>query len=165
MQVEGVIDYPGVGIDQVFTMLINPEFQRRKCAATGATAYDVAISANGTHTVIVCNRTLPTDGLPDFVRPLVGSGLVLVETIDWGPANERGRTGAVELAFPGQPLRMTGALTMIETADGTSATLNAQLKASVPLLGARIEKACAPLVQQALRIEQEVGTEWLAEPH
>jgi hypothetical protein len=166
--VEGVIEYPHADPARVFAMLIDPEFQRQKCVATGATSYDVDIRTEGSHSVIVCRRTLPTDGLPDFVKPFVGGGLELIETIDWAPTDDDGtRTGAVHLAFKGQPLSMTGTLTMIATggpATGTRATLEGRLTANIPFLGGKVEMACEPLVHKALLTEQQVGTRWLAEP-
>ncbi len=164
MRVDGVIAYPQGSPAEVFAMLIDPEFQRRKCAATGAISYDVAITESGPDTVIVCRRTLPTDDLPDFVRPFVAGGLELVETVTWGASAADGsRTGNVVLAFTDKPLSMTGQLVMTADGAGTAATLVAQLVAGVPLLGGRIEKACEPLVHKALDVEQTVGTTWLAE--
>ena len=52
---------------------------------------------------------------------------------------------------------------MVGDGVGTTATLVAQLIANVPLLGGRIERACAPLVHKALQIEESVGRTWLAE--
>ena len=164
MRVDGVIAYPQGSPAEVFTMLIDPEFQRRKCAATGASSYDVSITETGADTAIVCRRTLPTDDLPDFVRPFVAGGLELIETVTWGPAAGDGaRRGGVLLAFTDKPLSMTGNLDMAADGSGTTATLVAQLVASVPLLGGRIERACEPLVHKALEVEQSVGISWLAE--
>jgi hypothetical protein len=166
MRVEGTISYPDADPVRVFVMLTDPDFQRAKCAATGATRYDVEITANPASTVIVCRRTLPTDGLPDFVRPFAAGGLELIETVTWGPAAADGaRHGDIELRFTAQPLSMTGSLDMVAKGPGTQASLEAQLTASVPLLGGRIEKACEPLVQKALRIEESVAATWLREHH
>ena len=164
VRVDGTIAYPKGSPDEVFAMLVNPEFQRRKCAATGAISYDVAVTEAGADTVIVCRRTLPTDDLPDFVRPFVAGGLELIETVTWGPATAAGaRRGDVLLAFTDKPLSMTGSLDMVAVGTGTSATLVAQLVASIPLLGGRVERACEPLVHKALEVEQTVGITWLAE--
>jgi hypothetical protein len=163
MRIEDTISYPAAGPDRVFTMLADPQFQREKCAATGATSYQVDVHPAGDHTVIVCTRTLPIDGLPDFVRPFAAGGLELVETIDWAPPDLDGnRLGAVTLAFTSQPLSMTGQLDMHAVDEGTNAVLEANLVANVPLLGGRIEKACEPLVRKALRTEETLGRDWLA---
>lgn len=164
MRIEDAIRYTGATPDEVFAMIATEDFQRRKCAATGASSYDVAIATGDAHTVIVCTRILPTDSLPDFVRPLAGSRLELVETIDWGEPTATGaRFADITLQFTGQPLSMVGRLRLRAEDADTTAALRAELQANVPIFGGRIEKACAPLVEQALRIEQQVGQKWLAE--
>jgi hypothetical protein len=42
-------------------------------------------------------------------------------------------------------------------------TIEGELKASVPLVGGRIEKAAAPAVAGAFHGEGETGRRWLAE--
>jgi hypothetical protein len=164
VRIEDAIRYPDAAPEEVFAMIATEEFQRRKCAATGATSYDVQITTADSHTVIVCTRLLPTDSLPDFVRPLAGPRLELIETIDWGePTTTGARFADVALQFTGQPLSMVGRLRLRAEDADTTAALRAELQANVPIFGARIEKACAPLVEQALRIEQQVGQKWLTE--
>jgi hypothetical protein len=164
MQVNATISYPGAAPDQVFTMLADPKFQEEKCAATGAISFDVDIAEVADTTVITCRRVLPIDDLPDFVRPFASGGLNLTETVAWSaPDPAGGRIGQVTLAFKAQPLSMRGELHMVADSDGTTATLTAKLVATVPLLGGRIERACEPLVQAALRTEERLGRIWLAE--
>jgi hypothetical protein len=45
---------------------------------------------------------------------------------------------------------------------GTRQTIDGDLKASVPLVGGRIEKAIEPAMQAAIRVEQREGRAWLA---
>lgn len=164
MRVEATISYPGATPEQVFTMLTDPKFQEAKCAATGALSYDVDVAEVDDRTVITCRRLLPTDGLPDFARVLAGGGLNLTETVAWSTPDPAGaRTGRVTLAFKAQPLSMTGELKMTGDAEATTAVLEANLVAPVPLLGGRIERACEPLVQAALRTEERLGRAWLAD--
>lgn len=163
MRIDDEISYPDAAPDRVIAMLTDPQFQREKCAATGAKSYQVDIHPVDDHTVVVCTRQLPTDGLPDFVRPFAAGGLELVETIDWAPPDGTGRRlGQVTLAFTSQPLSMTGQLDLQADGDATRAVLDANLVANVPLLGGRVEKACEPLVRKALRTEEVLGREWLA---
>jgi hypothetical protein len=164
MDLTATISYPGTTPERVFTMLADPKFQEEKCAATGALSYDVDIAEVADTTVITCRRVLPTDDLPDFVRPFASGGLNLTETVAWSaPDSAGGRIGEVTLAFKAQPLSMRGELHMVADAEGTTATLHAKLVAAVPLLGGRIERACEPLVQAALRTEERLGRTWLAD--
>jgi hypothetical protein len=41
------------------------------------------------------------------------------------------------------------------------ARLQADLKASIPLIGGRIEKACAQAVLAAIKVEERTAGEWL----
>ena len=42
-------------------------------------------------------------------------------------------------------------------------TINGDLKASIPLLGGRVEKAAAPAVVHAIHGEERTGRRWLTE--
>ena len=42
-------------------------------------------------------------------------------------------------------------------------TIAGDLKASIPLLGGRVEKAAAPAVVEAIRAEERTGQRWLAD--
>lgn len=145
-------------------MMTDQRFQELKCAATGALSYEVTISESAERTIVVTRRVLPTDGLPDFARVLTRAGLTLTETLDWSsPTADGHRIADVALAFTGQPLKMTGQLTMAAVGCDTTCTLRAELKAGVPLFGARIEQATAPVIERALDTEQGLGQKWLTE--
>jgi hypothetical protein len=185
MRVEGALDYPGVSAAQVFSMIIDPDFQRAVCAATGALSFDVDIQPSGGdiqpsggdiqpsgsdiqpsggEAVVTTRRVMPTDGLPDFVRSLVRNGIELIETQHWAPvAADGSRTAQVRLSFTGQPMTMTGQLRMTEDGVGTALALIADLRAGIPIFGGRIEKASAPLILSALKTEQDLGRTWLSE--
>ncbi len=139
-------------------------FQNRKCEATGALSHKVSITAKGDRTLIRTVRQMPTDDLPDFVRGLVRDGIQVTELDDWGPPTEDGsRDGTVEVSFAGAPIAMKGTLTLRPEASGAVAVLRAELKANIPLLGSRIEKACAQAVLAAVSVEERTAAEWLAE--
>ena len=60
MKISAIIDYSATP-DEVFAMLIDEDFQNRKCVATGATSHTVAITAREDRTIIVCRREMPAD--------------------------------------------------------------------------------------------------------
>ncbi len=167
MRIDGTIRYAQAGLDEVFAMLIDQRFQERKCAASGALSYEVSISPDASApaaVTVTTRRVLPADGLPDFAKALVRDGLRLTETIRWQPpAADGSRTASVELAFVGQPMKMTGRLHMAAAGPDVTCVLAAELTASVPMLGGRIEKATAAIILKALQSEQDLGRSWLAE--
>ena len=150
----------------VFAMLVDPDFQERKCAATGALDHEVEIEEYGDGSAgIRTSRTMPTDQVPDFVRTFVGQTLNVVQVDDWQPAATDGsRDGTAVVEIKGAPVRLAAGMTLRPDGGGTRQTIDGDLKASVPLLGGRIEKAIEPALQAAIRVEQREGRVWLATP-
>jgi len=154
--------------DAVFAMLSDPDFQDRKCRATGAVEHTVEVLPDDEGGVtITTTRSLPTDQLPDFLRGLTGGTLTVVQTETWDPPDgDGGREGTIEVEISGAPVRMIGTLSLVP--DGASAdvqtveTIDGDLKAKVPLIGGRIERAAEPAMRAAVRAERRTGTAWLA---
>ncbi|MEO6144562.1 MAG: DUF2505 domain-containing protein [Dermatophilaceae bacterium] len=161
MKITATFDYAGTPQD-VFAMLIDEEFQARKCVATGALNHSVSVSAQDDRTVIVSNRELPTDGFPDFVKSLVGATLAVTETQDWGPAGPGGaRQGRLTVDIAGAPIELAGTLSLAPAGEGSVESVDGELKARIPLIGGKIEKAAAPAIESAIRAERETGQAWL----
>ncbi len=164
MKLSAEITYPEAGPDAAFAMLTDKAFQERKCAATGALSCEVTIetAADGS-VVVLTDRTLPTDPIPEFVRRFVGETVRVTERTVWQPpAADGARAGTLEMEVIGSPVRMTGALRLAAAGAGTAENLDADLKASVPLIGGKVEKAAAPAVQKAISVEERTGRAWLA---
>lgn len=149
--------------EQVWAVMCDTGFQDRKCAEAGATAYETSVTPDDRGgAVIRAERTMPTEGVPDQFRSLVGSTVQVVETQTWhGPDADGSRTGSVDVRIQGAPLTMTGDLSMRADTEGTTLSLDGKLKARIPLLGGKIEKSVAPLIVKAIRTEARVGAEYL----
>jgi Protein of unknown function (DUF2505) len=149
----------------VFAMLTQTAFQERKCAATGALEHEVDIEAYDDGSAVIRTfRTMPTDQVPDFVRTFIGGTLEVVQVDDWGaPGPDGARDGTAVVEIKGAPVRFAGALTLRPGGPGSVETIDGDVKASVPLVGGRIEKALEPPLQAAIRVEQREGTAWLAQ--
>ena len=152
--------------ERVFAMLTDPAFQERKCLATGALKHEVEVEEfDDGGATITTRRTMPTDQVPDFVRSFVGPTLLVEQIDDWeGPAGDGSRSGTVVVEIKGAPVRLTGSLRLAPSGSspGSVETVDGDLKAAVPLVGGRIEKAVEPALQAALRVEQREGRAWLA---
>jgi hypothetical protein len=147
----------------VFTMLTNSDFQRQVCEATGAIDYSVDIEEAGGGATITTTRTLPADDLPDFVRKFVGSNLHVMRVDHWGaPDGSGSRTGTVVVEIKGAPVRLTGSITLAPEGSGALEQVDGDLKASLPLVGGKVEKAAEPAIRAAIAKEQEIGSVWLA---
>jgi hypothetical protein len=80
------------------------------------------------------------------------------------PAADGSRDATVDVRFAGAPIEMHGTIALRpDRADGENAVarLQADLKASIPLIGGRIEKACAQAVLAAVKVEERTAGEWL----
>ena len=165
MKISESIAYPAAPSD-VFTMLTDEEFQNRKCVEAGALRHDVAVTPTGDGARVVTHRDLPTDRLPDFAKSIVGQTLSITETYDWGTAQaDGGRRGTLLVEVKGAPVAMRADVALSATGGGSTVSFDGDLKASIPLLGGRIEKAAAPAVIAGIRSEQRTGRAWLTEGH
>ncbi len=149
--------------EEVFAVLRDPLFQEAKCKATAAVRYEASVEPSGESTVIRTERILPSDGLPEFAKGMVGETIKVTETQEWGPAEADGsRRGTVAMVVAGAPIALNGTITLAPGGPGTVETFDADLKAKVPLLGGTMEKAAAPPIKDAIDIEVAQAKEWLA---
>ena len=78
------------------------------------------------------------------------------------PASSDGsRTGSIRIIMGGLPVQLNGAMRLAPAPMGSQATIDAQIKAAIPLFGGKIEKAVHDALIQAVRIEESVGQAWL----
>lgn len=150
----------------VFGMLTDREFLDRRAVATKAIRHqiEVAPGSDGTTTVRT-QRTLQTDRIPDSLRKLVGATIDIDEVIDWSaPEPDGSRVGRVNLEVARVPVRGTGTMRLVpEGAGRTRQAVQLEIKASIPLVGRKVEEAAAPAVIAALDVEEQLGGEWLSE--
>lgn len=125
----------------------------------GATSAESSVDGDpaGAFTVRT-TLALPTDRVPDIVRPFVGSSVTVHEEQSWSaPEADGSRRGTMNLEVAGTPAGMKATLTL--TPDGEAATvdIDGDLVAKVPLLGSRLEKAALPYVSKVLRAEEKAA--------
>lgn len=99
---------------------------------------------------------LPTDRVPDIIRPFVGAAVTVKEVQSWsGPEPDGSRTGTMRLDVVGTPAGLTGTLRLAALDQARSdVEIDGDLVAKVPLLGSKIEKAAVPYVSTVLRAEE-----------
>jgi hypothetical protein len=163
MKITERIDYAAAPA-AVFAMLTDPAFQEAKCIEAGSQRHESTVTPAGDGARIVTQRDLPADNLPDFVRSIVGDTLSVTETYDWGaPADDGGRDGRLVVEVAGAPVALRAKVRLVPGGGTTAMTIDGDLKASIPLLGGKVEKAAAPAVIHAIRGEGRTGARWLAE--
>jgi hypothetical protein len=146
-----------------FAMLLDRGFQEQVCRATGATGFEVDVEQLDDGGTVRTDRQLPTDQFPDFVKTFVGDIVHVVRVDTWGAAEADGsRAGTIVVEIKGAPVRLEGTLRLRPEGAATVEDVQGDLKASVPLIGGRIEKAVEPPIRSAVAKEEQVGARWLA---
>ncbi|WP_020577280.1 DUF2505 domain-containing protein [Actinopolymorpha alba] len=148
----------------VFAMLTSESFIRKRAQAAHAIRYDVTVESFGAGARSRTHQSLPAE-VPDFVRRLVGECIELDEVITWGEAGpDASRSGELRVDIANAPVTMRGTIQLIPEAGGTATRqiVDAELKASVPLIGKKIEEAAAPAVIAGLDGMEELGRSWLS---
>jgi hypothetical protein len=162
VKIEAAVLFPAA-VDTVFAMLSDEDYVRRKAEAMGALEHDVTVEplASGGARIRLL-RTLPSV-VPDFVRPLVGETIDVVQTEDWHGARPDGsRLGEMRAQISNAPVSLSGGMSLLPTNDGTIHRLDATIKARIPFVGGRIEQGIGEVILLAARKEEEVGARWLA---
>lgn len=149
--------------DRVFEMLTSAGYQDLRCERSGASEHEVAVELEDDATTVVTRRRMSTEGFPDFARSLVGDSVDVIETQRWGPAEPDGsRTASLAVSISRTPVSLNGSVTLEPSGEGTRHVVEGDLEAHLPFVGGRIEQAVAPVISSAVRLEREVGQEWLA---
>jgi Protein of unknown function (DUF2505) len=101
--------------------------------------------------------------VPDFVRSFVGDSLDVRETIAWGaPAADGSRSGSAAVEIAKAPVQMRGTTSLVPDGAGSLQVLDCSVKASVPFIGGKIEKAAGDAVTMGARQQEKAAARWLA---
>jgi Protein of unknown function (DUF2505) len=152
-------------VEEVYALFTDVAFQEAKCVATtdDANHYTVDVIGGPAGEKVRTERHLRSDGLPDVARSFVGEHLTIIEVQTWsGPAADGSRESAVDMHVKGAPLTLKGTLRLTPSKSGTVKVLDADLKAHVPFIGGKIEKAAAEPINAAIAMETDLLREWLA---
>lgn len=166
MRITETVQHPA-DPQRTFEMLTDHAYQVRRCERSGALDQTVQVESDpdGT-TTVTTQRHLPSDGIPDIAKTVVGPQLLVVETVRWGSPDADGeREGAMSLELPGLPISFTGGVHLRRGAEAgvTDHVVDGDLEARVPLLGRRLEAMVAEQVHEIVQLEEVVAREWLAE--
>ncbi|HEX4189520.1 MAG TPA: DUF2505 domain-containing protein, partial [Marmoricola sp.] len=71
-------------------------------------------------------------------------------------------SSSLHVTIPGKPGDMKGTITLAAVDGGTTEVVEVDVKASIPLIGGKIEGLIGDMLGKALRAENKVGRDWLA---
>lgn len=146
----------------VYTMVSDQAYVQEKNERTGGQNVEAEVTDNGAEGCkIVVSRDLPAE-IPAFAKKFVGEKISTVQTDEWGPANDDGSYSAkFHVDFGKAPMVIDGTMKIDAEGGGSVLRVDAEVKASVPFVGGKLEGVAAEQFDRAVRKEQEVGAEWL----
>src|SRR5699024_11591131 len=131
-----------------------PEYTAIRRSTLGASRAGSSVEASPARSFTVRTElSMPTDRVPDMVRPFVGSSVTIHETQSWSaPAADGGRQGTMTLEVAGTPAGLTATLRLSPSGEAAGpADVGGQLVARRPPRGPGLEQAAVPAVHRALR--------------
>jgi hypothetical protein len=145
--------------EQVYAMLAEPAFREAVCEYQRYHRHDITITPDGSGMSVTVDQHRPADGVPSFAQKFVGDEINVHQQERWtSPTDAR-----LDVTIPGKPGHMTGTVHLAGDAGGTTETVAVDVKVSIPLIGGKIEGMIADMMVKALRAENKVGRDWLAE--
>ena len=143
--------------DDVVAMQTDEAYRSSLKSRTRSAGHSVSVTDEGGTTVVEVDQRLKTEGIPSFARKLVGETIQLVQREEW-----TGSRATFELTIPGKPGHLRGTVVVEPDGDGAVERVSGEAKASIPLVGGKIEKLLIDLVTHSLQRSQERGAAWLA---
>jgi Protein of unknown function (DUF2505) len=143
---------------EVAAMLWDASFREQVCEAIGTTRKEVTAGPEGGGTKVVIDMDQPAAGIPGFAKKFVGDRINIVQTEHWSDQDH----ARVDVVIPGKPGQMSGSVQLHESGGATMEVVEMEIRVNVPLVGGRIEALIADMLNKALRTENAVGREYLA---
>lgn len=139
-------------------IIADEDFQEEKCRATYALDFEATVHNGSPREFLVqTRRDMPTEHLPDIARGFIGDRFTIHETQSWtGPDSSGAYVADLRVHVQGAPINGTGQRRLTPAGKGTEDVTEIRIKASIPLIGRRIEEAAAPAVKAAAEIEAEL---------
>lgn len=146
----------GGNVEQVFGTLTAPDWPARKAEALadGSSVVERELRADGGVRMVV-SRELP-GGVPGFLERFLPRDGRVVQTDDWGPAQDGVRRGRWSVVIPGAPASLGGTLLLEPLPTGSRYTIEGEVTVKVPLLGGKAERFIGEMVVKLADKEAEL---------
>lgn len=145
------------GIDDVRAMLLTPAYWDTVAQSTGALSSKTSVTESGSAVELVTEEEQKVVGVPGFAKKFVGESTRSIKTIRWS-----GDTASLAIETPGKPTSLSGSATLSSSGSTTTLRYDLDVKASVPLIGGKLEKLVADLTVEGFGKEHAAGVAWLA---
>jgi hypothetical protein len=143
--------------DAVLAMLTDENYARIRAERTGAVEVSVRRDVVGDVVTMVIERSLPAQ-VPGFAKSLVGDVISVTEEQVWSPAGSARFTATFSA-----PMSASGTIT-VESSGPQSTVVRTigEVRASVPLIGGKLEGLAREQLERYLNAEIAIATAWLA---
>lgn len=162
MQFDHVMDYRG-SVADVMAMLVDDGFHVQLATTMHALRHELSVTTDDdgtTHVRVV--RAMPAE-VPDFIRPLVGSEIEVVQHEIWAPEDGGdGRAGDLAIRSPRKPVSFSGRTTLAPTADGCRQQVSGSIDVRLPIGGGKVAEQVHRALTYGMAAQQDVGNRWLA---
>ncbi|MCX6396195.1 MAG: DUF2505 domain-containing protein [Propionibacteriales bacterium] len=143
---------------EVYAMLSDPEFRDAVCEFQRFPRRDITITPTSTGMDVTVDQHRPATEVPSFARKFVGDEINIVQSESWTSPTK----ASLHVTIPGKPGDMLGTVVLNAVDGGTTEVVEVDVKASIPLVGGKIEGVIGDMLGKALRAENKVGRDWLA---
>ena len=127
--------------EAVFALISTGMFQVELIAHLGgkdAELLEETVGTDGGVKVVTRQRTAVE--LPGFAKKLIPANTIVTQTYEWGPAGQGGtRRGVWSADIKGAPVAMGGPTELVAAGPGSVHSFHGEVKASVPLVGGKLE--------------------------
>lgn len=144
-------------VADVLAMVQDPAYWDRVAEATGALSSATTVTGSGEDVQVVTDQQQAVVGVPSFAKKFVGDSTRAIITARW-----KGTQASYVVETPGKPTSMSGTVAVSARGDGAVVTYDLEVKASVPLIGGKLEKLVCDLTGEGFDKEHTVGQAWLA---
>jgi hypothetical protein len=151
--------------DEVYATMVDPDYLRarlERIGGPGANLLEHSADVQGARYRL--RLGLDAKDLPAVVRSVLPGNLTIERNERWSRQDSGRYLGDVDVTIPGAPASATGGMRLRDLPEGGSElNVRADVRVSVPLIGAKIEGVVGEQVQRLLTAETAFTDEWLAQ--
>ena len=143
----------------VYAMLGEAAFREKVAAQAGVDSYDVTVTpdgADGFATVVETQQS--SRDLPGIARKFLGDEYTIRQEETWAHPDE----GALDVTIPGASGVIGGVVSLAENGGATVQTYDLDIDVHMPLFGRKVEKLVGQVLGNLLKLQGQVGNDWLA---
>jgi hypothetical protein len=139
-------------VADVYAMLTDPAFRERASRAQGTTSVSVSVEGDAVRIDMVS----PNDDVPAFARRIAGDTVHAIQAEAWSD-----HQAEFSITTPKVPVGIRGRRALVRDGDGCLDTFDGEARATIPLVGGKIERLIADRLKQGWDVEHGVGVGWL----